>query len=108
MKSSQDQQDDGTADVDLDDDSDDDLEDFNKLKAKQEQKAAKVAAKTGVSSLQKSSLGATMGKQSAANSVERPVVVDDFIRNFLTKCAMSKTMNMFQQEWFELQKKGTF
>ena len=43
-----------------------------------------------------------MGKTYMANSVERPVVVDDFIRNFLTKCAMSKTMNMFQQEWFEL------
>ena len=34
--------------------------------------------------------------------------MDDFIRNFLTKCNMSKTMNTFQQEWFELQKKGTF
>lgn len=35
-------------------------------------------------------------------------MIDDFIRNFLTKCMMSKTMNIFQQEWFELQKKGTF
>lgn len=36
------------------------------------------------------------------------MVIDDFIRNFLTKSKMSKTMNIFQQEWFELQKKGTF
>ena len=36
--------------ADLDDDSDDDLEDFNKLKAKQEVKAAKQMTKTGVSS----------------------------------------------------------
>jgi sperm-associated antigen 16 protein len=36
------------------------------------------------------------------------VVIDDFIRNFLTKTQMSKTMNIFQQEWYELQKKGTF
>ena len=36
------------------------------------------------------------------------MVIDDFIRNFLTKTQMSKTMNIFQQEWYELQKKGTF
>ena len=36
------------------------------------------------------------------------MVIDDFIRNFLTKTKMSKTMNIFQQEWYELQKKGTF
>ncbi len=83
------------ADIDLDDDSDDDLEDFNKLKSKQEQKAAKAAAKAGVSSLQKSSMGQTMTKQPLAAQVERPVVVDDFIRNFLTKCNMGKTMNTF-------------
>ena len=41
-------------------------------------------------------------KQPTAASVERPVVVDDFIRNFLTKCTLNKTMNIFQQEWFEL------
>ena len=36
------------------------------------------------------------------------MVIDDFIRNFLTNTQMSKTMNIFQQEWYELQKKGTF
>ena len=34
--------------------------------------------------------------------------MDDFIRNFLAKGKMTKTMNIFQQEWYELQKKGTF
>ena len=92
--------------MDLDDDSDDDLQDFTKLKAKTEEKAAKQATKPGVSSMNKSSM--MQNKQVSAASVERPVVVDDFIRNFLTKCSMSKTMNIFQQEWFELQKKGTF
>lgn len=58
--------------------------------------------------MEKSSMGATYKKQPAAGQVERPVVVDDFIRNFLTKCGMQKTMNIFQQEWFDLQKKGTF
>ena len=40
--------------------------------------------------------------------VERDVVIDDYIRNFLQKFNMSKTMNIFQQEWYELQKKGVF
>ena len=35
-------------------------------------------------------------------------MIDDFIRNFLTKLKMKKTMNIFQQEWYDLQKKGTF
>ena len=39
---------------------------------------------------------------------EMPVVIDDFIRNFLTHLSMNKTMNIFQQEWFQLQKKGVF
>ena len=41
-------------------------------------------------------------------AVERPVVIDDFIRNFLKKLMMNKTMNTFQQEWHDLQKKGIF
>ena len=52
--------------------------------------------------MQKSSVGTALGKYQAAASVERPVVVDDFIRNFLTKCGMNKSMNAFQQEWFDL------
>lgn len=40
--------------------------------------------------------------------LERDVVIDDFIRNFLQKFDMKKTMNTFQQEWYELQKKGIF
>jgi hypothetical protein len=41
-------------------------------------------------------------------TAETPVVIDDFIRNFLSQLKMDKTMNTFQQEWFELQKKGVF
>jgi len=41
-------------------------------------------------------------------TVQRDVVIDDFIRNFLSKFNMNKTLNVFQQEWHELQKKGTF
>jgi len=36
------------------------------------------------------------------------VVIDDFIRNFMLNFKMSRSLNIFQQEWHELQKKGTF
>ncbi|XP_066502685.1 sperm-associated antigen 16 protein [Hoplias malabaricus] len=36
-----------------------------------------------------------------------PEVVDDFIRNFLVKMGMSKTLDFFQTEWFEMQQKST-
>jgi sperm-associated antigen 16 protein len=36
----------------------------------------------------------------------RPSVVDDFIRNFLIKAGMKKSLDVFNAEWFELQSKG--
>ena len=36
----------------------------------------------------------------------RPEVVDDFIRNFLIRYKMSRTLDAFQREWYELQQKG--
>jgi hypothetical protein len=47
-------------------------------------------------------------KEPIATTIDRDVVIDDFIRNFLTKYKMSKTLNIFHSEWHELQKKGTF
>jgi len=47
-------------------------------------------------------------KEPIATTIDRDVVIDDFIRNFLTKYTMSKTLNIFHSEWHELQKKGTF
>ena len=46
--------------------------------------------------------GTTYGAQVSPRTIERDVVIDDFIRNFLTKVKMTKTMNIFQQEWYEL------
>ena len=90
---------------DLDDESDDDLNDFNQLKNKVDEKLAKKQKDAGVSATGVSQVTA---KQAQPQTVERPVVIDDYIRNFLTKGKMTKTMNTFQTEWFELQKKGTF
>jgi sperm-associated antigen 16 protein len=36
----------------------------------------------------------------------RPSVVDDFIRNFLIKAGMKKSLDIFNSEWYELQSKG--
>ncbi|XP_062867884.1 sperm-associated antigen 16 protein [Trichomycterus rosablanca] len=36
-----------------------------------------------------------------------PEVVDDFLRNFLVKMGMIRTLDCFQTEWFEMLQKGT-
>ncbi|CAM9713984.1 unnamed protein product [Scytosiphon promiscuus] len=36
----------------------------------------------------------------------RPSVVDDFIRNFLIKVGLTRTLDSFNTEWYELQAKG--
>lgn len=36
----------------------------------------------------------------------RPEVVDDFIRNFLIRYKMTRTLDAFQREWYELQTRG--
>jgi len=38
---------------------------------------------------------------------ENVEVIDDFIRNFLLKNSMSKSLEIFQSEWYELKAKGT-
>lgn len=63
MKQDQDLEEiDMNADLDIDDESEDDLEDFTKLKTKMDEKAAKKLAKTGVSSLERSSVAQTYKK----------------------------------------------
>ena len=69
------------------------------------EKLAKQAKDAGVSGVASTMM---TNKELKPQSVERPVVIDDFIRNFLSKGKMTKALNIFQQEWFELQKKGTF
>lgn len=38
--------------------------------------------------------------------IQRLEVVDDFIRNYLIKNKMTKSLEIFQQEYYELNKKG--
>ncbi|XP_069472030.1 sperm-associated antigen 16 protein [Ambystoma mexicanum] len=37
---------------------------------------------------------------------QRPEVVDDFLRNFLIKMGMARTLDCFQVEWYEMLQKG--
>ena len=43
---------------------------------------------------------------SASITQVRPSVVDDFIRNFLIKAGMKRSLDSFNIEWYELQAKG--
>ncbi|XP_078259806.1 sperm-associated antigen 16 protein [Rhinoraja longicauda] len=38
---------------------------------------------------------------------QRPEVVDDFVRNFLIKMGMMKTLDYFQTEWYEMLQRGS-
>lgn len=46
--------------------------------------------------------------QTIANSITqvRPSVVDDFVRNFLIKAGMKRSLETFNTEWYELNSKG--
>ena len=71
----------------------DDLNDFTALKMKTEMKKAAQQDATGK---------ATRVMEAVPKTLSRDVVIDDFIRNFMLKFKMSKTLNIFQQEWHEL------
>ena len=91
-----------------DEEEDDDLDNFEALKAKttirmiQQQSKSIGGAGGDLTSMK------TYKPEPKPRVLEREVVIDDFIRNFLQKFAMGKTLGVFQQEWYELQKKGTF
>jgi hypothetical protein len=48
----------------------------------------------------------TKAKQKKAVTLQKPVVVDDFIRNFLIKNGMKKSLDSFQAEWYEMKESG--
>lgn len=60
----------------------------------------------------KPSEGSQAPQQEAASPAEQrsntvPEVMDDFLRNFLVKMGMVRTLDCFQTEWFEMLQKGT-
>ncbi|KAK3787722.1 hypothetical protein RRG08_019859 [Elysia crispata] len=38
--------------------------------------------------------------------IQKPEVVDDFVRNFLIRMGLNRTLDCFQTEWYELQERG--
>ncbi|KAJ0406908.1 hypothetical protein P43SY_001759 [Pythium insidiosum] len=114
-------------DAALDDDGDDDEEDFEavlrnlqrstateKLSPERPEAAASVSQLPSLSKSQASSsaelaLGAPSsptGTLPRLHTQVRPAVVDDFIRNFLIKLGMSRTLDTFNHEWYEFIAKG--
>ena len=63
-----------------------------------------------LSSLQLKQQGKLDGanKYNMSNTITqvRPSVVDDFVRNFLIKAGLKKSLDAFNAEWYELQSKG--
>ena len=67
---------------------DDDLNDFNALKTQTEAKKLAQAAQD--------STGRARVTEALPKTLSRDVVIDDFIRNFMQKFKMTKTLNIFQ------------
>lgn len=74
---------------DDEEESEDDLNDFATFKRKTEQKLAKKARETGVTSHE------DFETELKPKVIERDVVIDDYLRNFLTSMGMAKTLNIF-------------
>lgn len=76
----------GDEQADRDSDDDDDLNNFDALKAKTN---FKMQSRADGESMK------TYKPEPKPRTVERDVVIDDFVRNFLQKFSMGKTLNIF-------------
>eukprot|EP00927_Polykrikos_kofoidii_P046434 TRINITY_DN40686_c0_g1_i1.p1 TRINITY_DN40686_c0_g1~~TRINITY_DN40686_c0_g1_i1.p1 ORF type:complete len:612 (-),score=119.02 TRINITY_DN40686_c0_g1_i1:540-2318(-) len=71
----------------------DDEEELNINRLLQERKPNRDAGEAG-------------GDGNLAQVQQRPQVIDDFFRNFLTRYGMERSLEAFQAEWYELQQSG--
>lgn len=86
------------SDIDSEIDEDDENENFDELFATLNQAdIADPAATQPLSPVQKTKKAVT---------IQKPVVVDDFIRNFMIKTGMKKSLDAFQAEWYEMKESG--
>lgn len=86
----------------IDSDESDELEDFEKLKKKTNMKKLEKQTISGGTHFEKTR------HDIKPKVIKRDVVIDDYIRNYLSKYNMQKTLNIFQHEWSQLSKKGVF
>jgi WD40 repeat protein len=75
----------------LEEDEEETLDDFNRLLAETRPVADATAAEAATQ---------------PATVSQRPMIVDDFFRNFLLQHNLSKSLETFQQEWYDHQLKG--
>lgn len=101
-------------------DDDDEEEDFEAvLRNLSKSAAASGGGSGGVTAASSSSYDASSGERLDGSGFSapsaslprvhtqvRPSVVDDFIRNFLIKVGMARTLDMFNHEWYEFVAKG--
>eukprot|EP01006_Ploeotia_vitrea_P046540 TRINITY_DN67032_c2_g1_i1.p1 TRINITY_DN67032_c2_g1~~TRINITY_DN67032_c2_g1_i1.p1 ORF type:complete len:643 (+),score=375.74 TRINITY_DN67032_c2_g1_i1:56-1984(+) len=105
--------------VGSDEDSDSDDEDGMKsvlatIKQERESRVSSASSSRQQSSRGSSGKRAGSGSSSSGNNKKKPssqsqqrgAVVDDFIRNFLIKHNMNKTLDAFQAEWYQLKQEG--
>jgi hypothetical protein len=50
--------------------------------------------------------GGARGRAPVAETVSHPVVVDDFVRNFLLNAGLHRSLDAFNTEWYELTARG--
>lgn len=102
--------------VEVDDDSDDDME-YEEVPDEASDDSDEDDLEALMASLRpKDDFSSTNGDSKAkakpaqdpaeAEVKNRPTVVDDFIRNFLIKLKMNRTLDTFQTEWYEMQQQG--
>jgi sperm-associated antigen 16 protein len=91
-------------------DEEDDLSDFELLKAKaNHKKIEKQSMHYSVGTMGGTYLEKTKHKHEGRPKLEKKqIVIEDYIRNYMSKFGMNKTLNTFQYEWSQLQKKDTF
>jgi len=88
--------------VPMDDDDDSEIEDVDGDFEKAMQ-AVKRSGSTAAASVNAEDAGRAT---TAASTLERPELVDDYIRNFLVSHNMHRSLEAFQAEWHELKSSG--
>ncbi|RHY32095.1 hypothetical protein DYB32_002862 [Aphanomyces invadans] len=90
----------------MDDDDDDDEADFQTVLRNLNKEKDVPAIEKAPSPVFKGQCASSTIPPRTINTQVRPSVVDDFIRNFLIKISMPRTLDVFNTEWYELMAKG--
>ncbi|XP_041372163.1 sperm-associated antigen 16 protein-like isoform X2 [Gigantopelta aegis] len=65
-----------------------------------------IAVRTIRESIEDEQATARHESEARASVTQTPEIIDDFVRNFLVRMGMTRSLDCFQTEWYELQQKG--